>query len=561
MTDLTSAQFMTWAENQLKDEQQVLTMLTGKGGISNALDFLDKSKKMLNDAGVEAINFLDWLGEGAEKTFLKSSCNAAIAAISPVAQRVAGMPQSIDVLITLIRDDWDGGIDVGDMMLQGEQMRDDNLDQDKREKAKQTYESQKKDVRDKLLGTLGKVNLEAQRIKAELESIKVQMEAARKKIPEIIDSAVRDAVAYRRAHEDLDAQIGRQIADWIIGGTNFAVSVIHTLDIEPMTGSIVGAIHGALNSLKYGIHELIQGVKRLQLPEDGKEVLDELGSTDMFESKWNHVFEAILAAEDYIGAIPMTGTLASIVRDAVKMLTKQAQEALFVNIEKYAKGEEELLPALGEKVLKDLPDMIWKAGGELIKVVAEGDSPMTMILGLVTELIAPALGEIWGRILPGDFKAEVVTKADIEDILSELATNIAQSYPVLARGVEAAEEGQSTFGFDMQGAQTQNDTNLHGLVAGSDQGVPFFVAFDVKTFRSDSGSGVALLIGQGHSETNMDVMNQALGGPNGATGTIYCKKGALRDTYEVHGLEGDARDWVKRYFAETKITNKNIVFK
>ena len=119
------------------------------------------------------------------------------------------------------------------------------------------------------------------------------------------------------------------------------------------------------------------------------------------------------------------------------------------------------------------------------------------------------------------------------------------------------------FAFDEQAARTLTITNLEGLAQGSSCDVLVASSPELKSTR-----GVALLIGDGHSDNNISFVTSLLKAGEGHKGTVLMKEegstvfsGELVFTFS----DDSAKELVKSYIAHygsgnNRITRKKLTF-
>jgi hypothetical protein len=407
-----------------------------------------------------------------------------------------------------------------------------------------------------------KVRVTQQAIKDQVTAINNLATKRQAKLESLIKEMVAAAVAWRQSKK---VQQGADVFASLVNGT---VSAVQALDGEPMSALALQGVHSLIKGVCDGIKvgaAAVQSV-RLKQAHDVMSLVDKVKDDDFIQAKLDLLKLGLSWLVEPLGLIPSVGT---IVRSAVnigvggvvgtlkKAAARQAEEAqrnrgeIAVNVSPEINEAVELIR---DSTLEYVKGML---GGAVKAFANPEEGAGELLLEVLGGVLGEPLQALVSRVI-GEF--DLVDKEQVKKTIQKGQAAVAAQAGELQKMAQI----NMAFGFDEQAAKALTTKNLEGLDEGQSCAVLVAGSPELTSTR-----GVALLIGDGHTQDNMSFVTSLVKAGHGYRGTVQMKEkgsalssGKLAFSFSDKGAEQLVESYIKHYgTSDNRITRKERTYR
>jgi tRNA G18 (ribose-2'-O)-methylase SpoU len=422
---------------------------------------------------------------------------------------------------------------------------------------------------DEVRGTRTTLDGEVQGLRAAQQAVKDQVAAInnlakkeQKNLEQLVKEMVAAAVAWRQTEK---VRQGSDVAASLLNG---AVNAAQALDSEPMSALALQGLHSLIKGVCDGINVAAGGIKAAMLKsayDDVMGLVDKLEADDFIQAKLDLIKLGLSWVAEPLGLIPNVG---AIVRTAVnvgvaavlgtlkKAAAKQAKAA------KAARGgtvEVDLTAEVDEAVDVIRESALSYASTMLESFVKVASNPeeetAAFLLELLTGVLGPPLEAVIAKVVP---QFGLVDKEQVKQTVQGTRDAVAAQAEVLKSMANI-----KLLGFDEEAAKKLTILNLEKLDEGDSCKVIVAGAPQLEGTR-----GVALLVGDGHSDDNVAFATALVKTEQAYQGMVLMKSkggGPFAGELVFSFSSGKAKEMVKSYTdhygsGSDRITRKKLTF-
>jgi hypothetical protein len=417
-------------------------------------------------------------------------------------------------------------------------------------------------TRTSLDGEVQSLRAAQQRVKDQVTAINNLARKEQKTLEQLVKEMVAAAVAWRETEK---VREGSDIAASLLNG---AVNAAQALDGEPMSALALQGLHSLIKGVCDGIKLAAGGIKSAMLKsayDDVMRLIDKLEADDFIQAKLDLIKMGLSWVAEPLGLIPNVG---SIVRTAVnvgveavvgtlkKAAAKQAKAAAAakggtVEVDLAAEVDE-AVDVIRESALSYATTMT----ASFIKFISKPEEETAaFLLELLSGVLGPPLEAIVAKVVP---QFGLVDKDQVKQTVQGSRTAVAAQAEVLKQMASI-----KLIGYDEDVAKQRTIRNLDALDEGTTCKVIVAGAPQLEATR-----GVALLVGDGHTDDNVSFVTALVKTSQAYEGTVLMKsKGSTVFAGELvfNFSSPKAKELVKSYTdhygsGDGRITRKKLTF-